>query len=226
MTDGTKVKVLIVDDHPLLREGIARTVSRENGYEVCGEAEEPSAAMALAGQTVPDIAIVDLSLREGSGMELIARLAALDPAPAVLVLSMHADAANIEQAFRAGAKGYLTKGEPANMTMEAVRKVLDGQLFISERALASLMGKIVTQPDRPPSVSPRGLSRREGQVFGMIGEGKSREEIAAELELSVKTVDAHRERIKRKLGIQEGKDLLKKAIAWVGGQSGQGDPHR
>lgn len=215
MSAELKRKVLVVYDHPILREGIAWIVSRQDDLIICGEAEEHAAALALAQELQPDVAIVDLTLKDGGGHDLIRQLSALEHPPSVVVLGTKPDSERVEQALRAGARAYVTGHEAAAATVDAIHEVLKGGIYVSTDALSSLMTRLATGTPLPPANPLDPLSPREREVFEGIGRGQGRHEIADGMHLSVKTVDAQRERIKKKLGLQRSQDLLKVAIAWV-----------
>ena len=211
----TKKKVLIIDDHPILRQGIAQLINREETLIVCGEAEDAATALQLADQHKPDVAVVDISLKDGNGIDLIKDLLVRCPKLLALVLSMHNESFYAERAFRAGARGYITKGEPAGKVVDAIRRILGGDLYISEKLASKLVNSLVGSRDRTDGCLIDRLSDREFEIFSLIGQGLRAGEIAERLHLSVKTIDAHREHIKEKLKIDTAPDLLKYAIQWV-----------
>jgi DNA-binding NarL/FixJ family response regulator len=214
-SETLKRKVLLVDDHPLMRRGLAQLIALEKDLTVCGEAEDVSAALKLAEQNQPDVAVVDISLGESSGIDLIKDFKIRLPHMPVLVLSMHDESFYAERVLRAGARGYVTKGESSSKVLEGIRQLLEGRIFLSEAMSSKMLSKIVG--DRSGTVQPGvdKLSDREFQVLEMIGHGQQSREIAEQLHLSVKTIDAHRENIKRKLGLADAAELLKYAIRWV-----------
>jgi DNA-binding NarL/FixJ family response regulator len=210
-----KIKVFVVDDHAVLRRGLAQLVAHEPDMVICGEAPDAQGALEGMEKTRPDVAVVDISLRDSSGIELIKDIKVRWPDMPVLVLSMHDESFYAERVLRAGAKGYVTKGEASEKVVEGIRHVLRGQPFVSEKVAAKMISKFVGGPSGAKGVSVEALSDREFEVFGLIGEGLQTRQIATRLHLSVKTIDTHRENIKRKLGLQNAPQLLQRAIQWV-----------
>lgn len=213
-SDGTK-KILLVDDHPIIRQGISQVIQEEPDLIVCGEAGDGDTAIMLAERDRPDVIVVDITLKEGNGIELIRKLLSQWPKMPILVLSMYNESFYAERAFRAGAKGYVTKGEPCQQVVQGIREVLRGEIFISERLAAKMVDKLVGGRRDGERRSIDRLSEREFQVFEMIGQGMHTRDIAGKLKLSVKTVDAHRENIKGKLKLRNATELLKTAIQWT-----------
>jgi DNA-binding NarL/FixJ family response regulator len=216
--------VLVVDDHQLLREGLIRLLAEQEDLCVCGQAEEPAGAVSLARQTHPDVAVVGLSIKEGYGLDLIRMLSVLDHPPLVVALSTCADPVSIEEAFRAGVKGYVTKWDPTPTIVDAIRRVLGGLNYASATTLSSLVRQAQPGGEDLAAPSPGRLSRRERQVFLMIGRGESRDEMAKSLHLSPRTIDSHRDNIIAKLGVRDSRALTKAAIAWVAGHPGRVQP--
>lgn len=221
MSSGTipgreKARVLIVDDHPVVREGLALLISTQPDMEVCGEAEDVASACRLADARPPDVAIVDISLPGGGGLELIKRVKALHPAIRMLVSSIHEEGVYAERALRAGALGYVNKREATRTIVDAIRRVRDGHIFLSERMTERLLSRAVAGADQAAVASPvDSLSDRELDVFESIGRGESTRAIAARLHLSGKTVETYRERIRKKLSLQSGAELARRAMEWV-----------
>jgi DNA-binding NarL/FixJ family response regulator len=211
---NSKKKVLIVDDHPILRQGIAQLISREDDLEVCGEAEDAVTALKVLDETSPDVALVDISLKDSNGIDLIRDMLARRPKLPILVLSMHSEAFYAERVFRLGARGYITKGEPGSKVIEGLRRVLRGDSYVSERIATRMVDKMIGGRGGNSFPIDR-LSDREFQVFSMIGQGMQTREIAQQLHLSIKTVDTHRENIKAKLKLKDATELLKTAIQWT-----------
>lgn len=206
------VRVLIVDDHPLICEGIATVLSQEPGLEVCGTASGAPEALALVHEHEPGLCIVDLNLDEGSGLELIKSLNALERPPRILVSSMYEEQIYADRALRAGALGYLSKSDVSEKLPEAIRAVLEGRVYVSEALSEGMMmgpGRRMRNPVQDPMDR---LSDREFQVFELIGAGKGTRDIADHLCVSVKTVETHRASIKRKLGIDTSSALVRFAI--------------
>lgn len=215
-----KRRVLIVDDHPLVRQGIRMLLANEPDLEVCGEAESAPDALAVMEKTRPDAAIVDLGLKESSGLELIKDVRIRYPDVLVLVVSMRDESLYVERVLRAGARGYVTKEEGPEMVLEGLRKVLQGQIHVSPKMASKVMSTIVEGASRVGGTPIDRLTDRELAVLELIGRGLPTREIAAKLHISPKTVDSHREHIKDKLKLDGATDLLKQAIQWVQGQAG------
>ncbi|MBN1478319.1 response regulator transcription factor [Candidatus Sumerlaeota bacterium] len=208
------VQILLVDDHPLFRQGLAQLINQESDLEICGEADTARQALTLAERLSPTLAIVDLTLEESSGLDLIRRLRSLHPELRILVVSMHDEMLCAERALRVGARGYVMKREAAECVLSAIRTILAGEVYLSERVRARLR-PIGDSPGGGEGTSPTTvLSDREFEVFQMIGQGLTPRQVAQQLHLSVRTIEAHREHIKKKLGIRSAAELLKYAIHW------------
>ena len=210
-----KKKILIVEDHPLFRAMLVQLISQELGMMVCGEADNIKNALTLIEQTHPDAAIVDVTLRGSSGLELIKQLKARNVGLPVLVLSMHTEKLYAERVLRAGAKGYVSKQESPAEVVEAIRKVLDGRIYVSERLNEAILGRL-GRADK--AVQPSGmdlLSDREIEVFQLVGRGLNSREIAGQLNPEPTTVDSYRARIKEKLGIKNAAELYQRAVQWL-----------
>ena len=217
------ITVLIVDDHPVVRKGIAQLIAVEPGFNVIGETETASDGIRLIRDLKPDVAVVDLTLKGMSGMELIKAVRQEGLKTALLVVSMHDERVYAERCLRLGANGYVMKEEAAEAIVSAIRKVMDGGTFLSERLMAATVNRLVG--GRPESASPKGamvasLSDRELEVFHLIGRGFTTRAIAEELELSVKTVEAHKANIKGKLGLKSAPELQRLAVTWAQSQAG------
>jgi DNA-binding NarL/FixJ family response regulator len=207
-------RILIVDDHPLVRLSLREFIRREKDLEVCGEAEDREQALAAAEATKPHLAIIDLTLKTSNGMELIKDMRDRHPDVQILVLSMHDETIHAERAIRAGARGYITKQEATTRVMVAIRQIMNGEIYWSERAAARVASKIAG-PARGVAESPVDcLTDRELQVFEMIGSGKSTRQISASLHIDVSTVETYRARIKEKLNLKDSLALLQFAIRW------------
>jgi DNA-binding NarL/FixJ family response regulator len=214
-----RTRVLLVDDHPVVRQGIRAVMSQEPDLEVVGEAESAAEALRVIEESRPDLAVVDLSLKDSSGLDLIKDIRIRHPRLLVLVLSMRDEAFYAERALRAGARGYVVKEEGCGVVVEAIRKILKGQIYLSDRLASKMIGAYVG--GAAPGASPvERLTDRELEVFELIGRGLPTREIADRLHLSVKTIDAHRENLKRKLGLDSATALLKQAIEWVAQRGG------
>ena len=206
-----KSRVLIVDDHPIVRQGLVRVIEGEPDLTVCAEvADGPQALEALARS--PDIAIIDISLQGRSGIDLLKDIKAHAPSLPVLVLSMHDESLYAERALRAGAKGYLMKQEATAKLLAAVRQILGGGVYMSDRVSALLVRKLAGGTAVGGGSPLEQLSDRELDVFRLVGQGLTTRDVAEKLSLSVKTVDAHREHIKTKLGLKNSTELLRYAV--------------
>ena len=211
----SRKKVLIVEDHPIMRSGLAQLIGQESDLVVCGEAEDAHGALEAIKEFEPDIAVVDISLKDSNGIELIKDIKIRWPKLAVLVLSMHEESFYAERALRAGAMGYVAKAEVSTKVVDGIRQVLSGGVYVSEKITSRMLHKLVGG-GRDLDVFPIDrLSDREFEVFELIGQGLQTRQIAEKLHLSVKTVDAHRDHIKRKLKLDSATELLKYAVQWV-----------
>lgn len=209
-----RIKVLIVDDHPLVRQGLALNLANQNGFEVCGEAATEQEAIALAEDTSPDLMLVDISLKNGNGIELIKQLVQRKPKTKILVISAFQESLYGERALRAGAMGFLNKQETQSKLQEAIQAVLQGDRYVSPELSRRLITQALVHPGKSQAPSQQ-LSNRELEIFRMIGQGMTSGAIANELHLSRHTIDTHRENIKRKLGAKDGGDLNRQAVQWV-----------
>jgi DNA-binding NarL/FixJ family response regulator len=212
---STKTRIFIVDDHPLLRRGLADLINREIDMVFCGEAEDSPTAMKLIGQIKPDLVIVDISLKGYNGIELIKNIKAFDPKIQVLVLSMHDESVYAMRVLKAGAKAYVMKQEVVDKVMEAVRRIRAGKVFVSERVASRMLDQVVVGGDPAPDSPVDLLSDRELEIVNMIGSGLPTREIAAKLHISIKTVESHRARIKEKLNLQNAIQLVQFCVRWV-----------
>ena len=208
-------KVLVVDDHELMRMALVQLIGQEQDLVVCGETEDAPGALKAIEELKPDIAIVDISLKQSHGIELIKDIKVRWPDFLVLVLTMHDESFYAERVLRAGARGYVTKAEVSSKVIEGIRKVLDGEVYISDAMASKVLTKLVGQKGGQASFPIDTLSDREFEVFEMIGQGLQSREIARKLHLSRKTVDAHREHIKKKLSLETATDLLMYAVQWA-----------
>jgi DNA-binding NarL/FixJ family response regulator len=210
----SKARVFLVDDHPLVREWLTNLIHQQPDLSVCGESETAAEALEAIIKLKPDVAIIDISLKGGSGIELIKNLKATEARVAVIVLSMHDESLYAERALRAGARGYIMKRETAKKVVAAIRQVLDGKLYLSEQLSASLAEKFVGRDSATISPSIDQLSDRELQVFQLLGQGYETRQIAQSLNISMKTVQAFCARIKEKLKLASATELLREAIRW------------
>jgi DNA-binding NarL/FixJ family response regulator len=215
-----KAKVLIVDDHPIVRQGVGQLINQEADLMVCAEAETaPDALKAIAAHQ-PDVAVVDLSLKGVSGLELIKDIKVRFPTLPVLVLSMFDETIYAERVLRAGARGYMMKEEATQKVLMAIRRVLNGEIYLSD-AMASRLLSVFTTGARDGKTSPVDLlSDRELEVFQLIGEGLGTSQIARKLHLSPKTIETYRAHIKEKLNLDSAAKLLQHAIQWTQGLAG------
>jgi DNA-binding NarL/FixJ family response regulator len=215
---GNKTKILIVDDHPIVRQGLAELINHEKDLAVCGQAEDAQQALKNIKESGPDMVIVDISLKETSGMELIKDIKAQYPNLPVLALSMHDESLFAERTLRAGAKGYIMKAEATENVITAIHKVLEGQLYLSSRMQDKIVRKLVGDKPEPGASPIDSLSDRELEVFLLIGKGYGTRQIAEKLYLSVKTIETYRAHIKEKLNLASSTELLQYAIQWVKSQ--------
>ena len=211
----TKKRVVIVDDHPLLRERLAQLINHELDLEVCGEAGNAQDGIQLIRNTGADLAIIDITLKGSSGLELIKSVKALSIGIPVLVLSMHEEALYAERALRAGATGYITKHQAADQIIQAIRRVLAGEVYLSERMTTSFLKSLTSAGVKSLSRPVDRLTDRELEVLELIGSGHTTREIAETLKVGVATVDTYRARIKEKMNFQKGTELQHYAIRWI-----------
>ncbi|MGD2218050.1 MAG: response regulator transcription factor [Gemmatimonadales bacterium] len=213
--DAPVARIVLVDDHALVRRGLAEMIDRESDLEVCGEAADVSEALDLIETAEPELAIVDITLKEGSGLELIKQIKLRYPAVRMLVLSMHDEKIYAERALRAGATGYLNKEEPADKVIEAVREVLAGRIYLSGQMADRILQRLVDRESDLERSPIDALSDRELEVLELIGRGLTTSQIAKELHLSRKTVDTYRENLKAKLQLSTAAELVRFAVAWT-----------
>ncbi|MHC4403239.1 MAG: response regulator transcription factor [Planctomycetota bacterium] len=212
--DSNRVRILIVDDHPIFRRGLVELIAEESDLEVCGEAADPLEALRCAETAAPDLVIVDLSLREGHGIDLIEQIKRRDEQIKMIVCSMHEESRFAERALRAGALGYVNKQDASEKLIDAIHRVLKGEIYVSSRVAKRLLHSFVgvESSNQDPLDA---LTGREMEVFQMIGQGLTTKTIARRLQLSPKTVEAHRGRIKTKLGLSNSVALSHRAFQWV-----------
>ncbi len=216
--DGN-IRVLIVDDHPAIREALKETIGTKMGIDLCGEAGTASEAMRAVEQAKPDVAIVDISLEDAHGLDLVQNIRVQFPEVHVIVFSMYDEDVYAERAIRAGASGYLMKSEPTHKVIEAVRWVTRGEVYLSHRMASRILSKVARGQSSRPSFAVDEFTDREMAVFQMLGEGYTIEEITDRLNLSRKTVETYRRRAKEKLGFDSVSELLQFAVQWTHGQS-------
>jgi DNA-binding NarL/FixJ family response regulator len=212
-------RILIVDDHPLVRLGLSSLIEAEADLEVCGETGKIGEALDLAGRFEPDVAIVDLSLADGNGLELVKRLAAQHKDLRILVCSMHDESLFAQRVLGAGAMGYINKQEATTHIIRAVRHLLDGKVWLSESMTERMLQCIAHGGSTPTAAGIESLSDRELEVFGLTGQGMGPSQIAENLHLSVKTVETHKQKIKKKLNLHSGIELTRLAMQWMLEQS-------
>lgn len=221
-----RTRIFIVDDHPLVREWLAALIGQQPDFVLCGQAEDAAGALAAMIENIPDVAIVDLALRNSSGLDLIKDLTEHLPGTQAIVLSMHEEIFYAERALRAGARGYVTKQEATDRILEAIRAVQSGQVFASPQLLSRLTERML---NRGKDADPDGistLSDRELDVFGRLGRGQTTRQISRDLSISIKTVQAYCARIKEKLNLSSGAELVLAAVRWSHGRasSPEGNP--
>ena len=210
-----KTKVLLVDDHPILRAGLGKLINQEADMMVCGEAEDAPKAFEAVSTLSPDIVVVDISLKGSNGIELIKNVKARFPSLPVLVLSMHDESLYAERALRAGSLGYIMKEEAIEQVLVAIRRVLAGEIFLSDKMKSKMLQQLAGGRAKITTSPIEKLTDRELEVFRLIGEGHSTRQIAGELHLSVRTVEAYREYIKAKLNLKNATELVQHAFHWV-----------
>jgi DNA-binding NarL/FixJ family response regulator len=212
---ATVTRILVVDDHPMIRERLAEVIQREPDLAVCGEAEDRHRALEMVQSTNPDLIIVDLTLKNSHGLDLIKDLHALHPELPVLVISMHDESLHAERVIRAGARGYITKQEATRKVLHAIRAVLDGNLYLSEKMSLRLASQAARRPRAKPAFPIDQLADSELRVFELIGQGYGTREIAQLLGIHMRTVETYRARIKEKLDLKDASALLRCAIHWM-----------
>jgi DNA-binding NarL/FixJ family response regulator len=211
---ATKRRILVVDDHPIVRQGLALLINREEDLVVCGDAEEASGAMYLLTSARPDVLIVDISLNGPDGLDLLKSMRSTHPTLPVLILSMHDESIYAERALRAGANGYIMKQEATEKVLVAIRRILSGEIYVSDRIANKMLKHYITGSGTLRSSSIADLTDRELEVFRLIGGGHGTRQIAEELHLSVKTVESYQAHIKEKLSLRTGRELMQHAIQW------------
>jgi DNA-binding NarL/FixJ family response regulator len=212
-------RILLIDDHPIMRHGLAQLIQAESDLEVCGEAGNGAEGMRMITEKKPDLVIVDLTLPDKHGLELIKDIQAMHPDTLTLVLSMHDEALYAERALRAGARGYVMKETAADNLIKACRRILDGSIYLSDKMAGVMLELVTGQRNKQAAASPlERLTDRELEVLQLIGEGKATRHIAELLHVSVRTVDAHRAHIKDKLQLPDGNALVRYAVRWMESQ--------
>lgn len=212
---SAKKRIYVVDDHPIVRQGLALLINQEKDLMVCGEAEETHVALQALAALKPDLLIVDISLNGPDGLDLLKAIRARDSGMPVLMLSMHDEAIYAERALRAGANGYIMKQEATEMVLVAVRRILNHEIYVSENVANKMLRQYITGVPSAQESPIAGLSDRELEVFRLIGEGHGTRQIAEELHLSVKTVESYQAHIKEKLSLRNARELVQLAIRWA-----------
>ena len=213
-TLARKSRIFLVDDHPLVREGLANLINRQDDLCVCGEAEDSAEAISGIAETRPDVALIDISLKNESGLELIKNLESQFPLVALIVLSMHDEALYAERALRAGARGYVMKRETTKNVLASIRRVLEGGVYVSERVVNAMARRLGSSAKLTAGSPVECLSDRELEIFRLLGQGRTTSQIADDLHLSLKTVQAYCARAKEKFGVNSLGELLRAAIRW------------
>ena len=213
-------RVIVVDDHPIVRQGLAQMIDREPDLTVCGEAEEARSALHAIATLKPDIVVVDISLSGPSGLEILKMIRQTDPRLKVLILSMHDEMVYAERALRAGANGYIMKQEATEMVLVALRRILGGEVYVSNRVANRMLRQLVGGASASRKTPIDDLTDRELEVFRLIGEGHGTRQISDELHLSVKTVETYQSHIKEKIGLKNARELVQYAIQWMISESG------
>jgi DNA-binding NarL/FixJ family response regulator len=210
-----KHRILLIDDHPIMRHGMAQLIRMEEDLDVCGEAGTAAEGMAAMQKLQPDIVIIDLTLPDKHGIELIKDILALQPSALCLVLSMHDESLYAERALRAGARGYLMKETAAERLVSAIHRILEGCIYVSDTMASRMLEQVSGQRGKTGTTGVNQLSDRELEVLKMIGDGTPTKTIAEKLKISTRTVEAHRAHIKEKLSITDGATLVRYAVQWV-----------
>ena len=213
-------RLLIVDDHPIMRQGLALLINEEPDLIVCGEAETANQAIDAIGKLNPDLVLADITMPGKTGLDLIKDLQTLHPGTAVLVMSMHDESLYAERVLRAGGRGYVMKQQGGQVLLEAIRRVLAGQIAVSDRMSSKILEIFSGRRDETGGSPVGKLTDREFEIFQLVGQGKGTKEIASQLNLSAKTVDVHRLNIKQKLQLQSAPELIHYAVCWVQAERG------
>ncbi len=212
---GETTRIFLVDDHPLMRQGVAQLINAQPDMVVCGEAEDAPSAMKGMEESQPDAAIIDISLRGANGIELIKNLKALYKFLPILVLSMHDEAVYAQRILRAGALGYVMKQDAAEKVVIALRRIMSGEIYVNEKVGSQMLHQALTGRGKADTSPIDRLSDRELEVIQKIGEGRPTRDIAQDLKVSVKTIESHRAHIKEKIGLKSASELVKFSVQWV-----------
>jgi DNA-binding NarL/FixJ family response regulator len=209
-----KIKILVVDDHPIVRQGLAQIINQEDDMILAGEAGDSNEALQTLKKIKPDLVIVDISLKGTSGLELSKSIIASYPKIPILIISMYDESLYVERVLRIGAKGYLMKQEAIDNVVGAIRKVLSGETYVSEKMRDNLVHKFINGSTTSGVACPESLSDRELEVMQLIGQGRPTRQIAEELCVSVKTIESHYANIKNKLNLKSAHELIQYAVKW------------
>jgi DNA-binding NarL/FixJ family response regulator len=213
-----QTRILLVDDHPIVRQGLSQMIDREPDFTVCGEAEDVISATRAVAMLKPDIVVVDISLNGPGGLEIMRCMRETDPELRVLILSMYDEMVYAERALRAGANGYIMKQEATEDILGALRRILGGEVYVSERVANKVLKRLARGDGVMRPMPVESLTDRELEVYRLIGEGHGTRQISEELNLSVKTVETYQAHIKAKLGLKNGRELVQHAVAWATGK--------
>jgi DNA-binding NarL/FixJ family response regulator len=214
-TEAGARRIFILDDHPMMRQGLAQLIQNEPDLVVCGEAANASDAFEAVQKLKPDLLLADITLPGKNGLELIKDLQAFGSSPAVLVISMHDESIYAERVLRAGGRGYVMKQEGGKKLMEAIRQVLSGKVYVSEKISAKILELFSGARNETPASPVESLTDREFEVFQLIGQGRSTVQMAGELHVSPKTIEVHRANVKAKLNLKTAAELLRYAVRWL-----------
>lgn len=212
---NTKIRVFLVDDHPLMRQGVSQLINIQPDMEVCGEADDAPSALKEIEKVKPDAAIIDISLKGTNGIELIKNLKAIHKFLPILVLSMHDEGIYAQRILRAGALGYVMKQDASDKVVTALRRIMSGEIYVNEKVGSQMLHQALTGRGKPDASPIDRLSDRELEVIQAIGEGKPTRQIARDLNVSVKTIESHRAHIKDKIGLKNASELVKFSVQWV-----------
>lgn len=215
----SKKRILLVDDHPIMRHGLAQLIRMESDLDVCGEAGSAAEALKVIAKLKPDLVVVDLTLPDKHGLELVKDIQVMHEGTLMLVLSMHDEALYAERVLRAGARGYVMKETAADNLVQAVRRVLDGGIYVSDRMAGQMLELLAGQRKNATASPLERLTDRELEVLQLIGQGRATRHIAQQLHISARTVDAHRAHIKDKLQLEDGPALVRYAVRWMESQA-------
>jgi DNA-binding NarL/FixJ family response regulator len=215
VTVPATAKILVVDDHPMVREGLSNCLGGQADLRVCGAAADVREALRKIDSTQPDLVIIDISLKDGNGIDLIKQIRTRNSRIKMLVYSMFDESAYAERAVRAGALGYVNKQEPPEKLLEGIRQVLNGRIYVSDATLDRFMRRVIAGNEMLPPIAAEALSNRELEIFRLLGSGLTTRRVAEKLHVSVRTVEAHRENIKQKLNIRDAAELMRHAVEWV-----------